>query len=145
MARSLASPPPTGRGHLLRALLEAAAYAVRHNLETMAEAGATIRRLRSSGGGVTDPLWPQIVSDVTGLPQDVRAGEARAAVGAALFAAVAAGAADLVTQWDAEGPRVEPDPALTPVYDDFYGRFRDLALTTAAQAHALAAWQREHA
>ncbi len=84
-----------GRGHLFRALLEAAAYAVRHNLETMAAAGATIRRLRSSGGGVTDPLWPQIVSDVTGLPQDVQAGEGRAAVGAALFAAVAVGAADL--------------------------------------------------
>ena len=39
-----------GRGHLFRALMEAAAYAVRQNLETMHETGATIARLHSSGG-----------------------------------------------------------------------------------------------
>ena len=133
-----------GRGHLFRALLEAAAYAVRHNLETMAEAGATIGRLRSSGGGVTDPLWPQIVSDVTGLPQDVGPGEGRAAVGAALFAAVAGGAADLETRWGGQEREVVPDPSLKPLYDDFYGRFREVTLATAATAHALAAWQRGH-
>ncbi len=65
--------PAHGRGHLFRALLEAAAYAVRHNLETMAEAGATIGRLRSSGGGVTDPLWPQIVSRRDGATAGRRA------------------------------------------------------------------------
>ena len=48
-----------GRGHVFRALLEAAAFAVRHNLETMAEAGATIAVLRSAGGGVAGALWPQ--------------------------------------------------------------------------------------
>ena len=86
-----------GRGHLFRALMEAAAFAVRHNLETMREAGATVARLRSSGGGAAGALWPQIVSDVTGLAQDVRVGPSRAGVGAALLAAVAAGAASLQT------------------------------------------------
>ena len=65
------------RGHVLRALLEATAFAVRHNLETMHEAGATISSLRSGGGGAAHPLWPQIVSDVTGLAQDVRGGSDR--------------------------------------------------------------------
>ena len=77
-----------GRGHLFRALMEAAAFAVRHNLETMREAGATVAALRSSGGGAGGALWPRIVSDVTGVGQDVREGPSRAGVGAALLAAM---------------------------------------------------------
>jgi xylulokinase len=134
-----------GRGHVFRALLEAAAFAVRQNLEVMAEAGATIRRLRGSGGGAGDPLWPVIVSDVTGLPQDVETGAGRAAVGAALFAAVAAGAASLETRWRPPERTVLPDPGVRPLYDDFYVRFRELTLAAAPAAHALAAWQRDHA
>ena len=87
------------RGHVFRALMEAAAFAVRHNLETMRAAGATIASLRSSGGGAAGALWPQIVSDVTGLAQDVRGGPSQAGVGAALLAAVSVGAATLETTW----------------------------------------------
>ena len=130
-----------GRGHLFRALMEAAAFAVRHNLETMREAGATIARLRSSGGGAAGALWPQIVSDVTGLAQDVRVGPSRAGVGAALFAAVAAGAATLQTPWPQPTERVEPDPEAALLYDELYGWFRELAAATRPAAHALAAWQ----
>jgi xylulokinase len=134
-----------GRGHVFRALLEASAFAVRHNLEVMAEAGATIARLLGSGGGATGPLWPQIVSDVTGIAQDVQTGAEGAGVGAALFAAVCAGAADLETRWVGDRRAVLPDASLRQDYDQFYGLFRELALGTAAQAHALAAWQRDHA
>ncbi len=131
-----------GRGHLFRALMEAAAFAVRHNLETMREAGATIAGLRSSGGGVAGALWPQIVSDVTGLGQDVRRGPSRAGVGAALFAAVASGAASLQTRWPQPTERVEPDPEAALLYDELYGRFSELASATRPLAHALAVWQR---
>ena len=133
-----------GRGHVFRALLEAAAFAVRQNLEVMAEAGATIASLRSSGGGATDALWPQIVSDVTGLAQDVRQGSDRAGVGAALFAAIAVGAATLETDWGAPGTQVTPRASLRAMYHDLYERFRELTLATLPQAHALAAWQRDH-
>jgi xylulokinase len=132
-----------GRGHVFRALLEAAAYAVRHNLETMEEAGATIAALRSAGGGVAGALWPRIVSDVTGLAQDVREGPGQAGVGAALLAAVAVGAATLDTTWPQTIVRVEPDPDTTALYDELYGRFRELAAVTRPLAHALAAWQRD--
>ena len=123
--------------------MEAAAFAVRQNLETMREAGATIGRLRSSGGGASAPLWPQIVSDVTGLAQDVREGPSRAGVGAALLAAIAAGAATLQTDWPQPTVRVEPDPSTGALYDEFYGWFRELAVATLPHAHALAAWQRD--
>ena len=132
-----------GRGHLFRAFMEAAAFAVRHNLEAMREAGATVAALRSAGGGVAGALWSQIVSDVTGLEQDVRLGPSRAGAGAALFAAVAAGAASLQTPWPQVTERVRPDPQTALLYDELYARFRELAIATRPLAHALSVWQRE--
>jgi xylulokinase len=134
-----------GRGHLFRALMEAAAFAVRQNVETMREAGASIALLRSSGGGAAGALWPQIVSDVTGLAQDVRAGPSQAGVGAALLAAICVGAATLETSWTQRTTRVEPDREKRVLYDELYGWFRELAAATRPQVHALAAWQRDHA
>jgi xylulokinase len=130
------------RGHVLRALLEATAFAVRQNLETMRDAGATIGSLRSSGGGTSHSLWPQIVSDVTGLAQDVRHGGSGASLGAALFAAVAADAATLDTEWCRPGNAVQPRAELRDDYEELYRDYRRLALATLPQAHALARWQR---
>jgi xylulokinase len=130
------------RGHVTRALLEGAALAVRHNLDVMREAGAHIGALRASGGGARGPLWPQIVSDVTQLPQQGLAETAGAAYGDALLAAIATGAAGLDTVWAAAATRFTPDAALAARYDELYGLYRQLYPATASQAHALAAYQR---
>jgi xylulokinase len=130
------------RGHLFRALLEATAFAVRQDLDTMREAGASVARLRSSGGGASGALWPQIVSDVTGLAQEVRHGESGAGIGAAFFAAVAVGAAALADTWGVAAHTVEPHAALREPYDELYLQYRELARATLPQAHALAGWQR---
>jgi xylulokinase len=129
------------RGHLTRALLEGAALAVRHNLDVMRTAGARIGALRASGGGTRGRLWPQIVSDVTQLPQQGLAETTGAAYGDALFAAIAVGAAGLDTVWAAEGHRFAPDPDVAGLYDELYGLYRQLYPATASQAHALAALQ----
>jgi hypothetical protein len=113
--------------------------------DTVREAGASIALLRSSGGGAAGALWPQIVSDVTGLAQDVRAGPSQAGVGAALLAAICVGAATLETSWTQRTTRVEPDREKRVLYDELYGWFRELAAATRPQVHALAAWQRDHA
>jgi xylulokinase len=131
------------RGHVFRALLEATAFAVRQDLETMRDAGATIGRLRSSGGGTSRALWRQIVSDVTGLGQEVRHGAWGASVGAAFLAAVAIGAATLAGAWPGEAVAVEPREELRETYDELYAQYRELAQATLPQAHALARWQRE--
>jgi len=49
------------RGDLYRAALEATAFGVRHNIETMTSAGAAIDRVVAVGGGAQGELWPQIV------------------------------------------------------------------------------------
>src|SRR2546426_5458009 len=46
-----------GRGHLYRAMLEGTAFALRHNLEAMAEAGGGPRRLVAVGGGTRGGPW----------------------------------------------------------------------------------------
>ena len=60
-----------GRGRLYWAVLEATAYGVRHIFEFMREAGRVGERLVAVGGGTKGGLWTEIVSDVTGRPQDL--------------------------------------------------------------------------
>jgi xylulokinase len=110
----------------------------------MREAGATVARLLSSGGGAGGALWPQIVSDVTGLEQEVREGPSRAGVGAALLAAVAVGAANLETKWPQPAVSVVPHPETAPSYEESYGWFRELAVATRPLAHALGVWRRDN-
>lgn len=80
-----------GRGHLYRALLEATAFGVRHNLEVIADAGGNPRRLVAVGGGTRGGLWAQIVSDVTSRDQDVPVSTIGASYGDARLAGAAAG------------------------------------------------------
>ena len=79
------------RADLYRSCLEGIAYGLRHNIEVMGEADAAPERLIAIGGGAQDALWPQICSDVTGLPQDLPQQTIGAAYGDAYIAGMAAG------------------------------------------------------
>lgn len=129
------------RGDLYRAALEATALGVRHNVEAIRAAGGTIERVVAVGGGTQGHLWLQVVSDVTGLTQEVRAVTIGASYGAAFLAARATGTADIDT-WNPVVRRVEPDASLAAGYDELYALYRELYPATAAVAHALAERQR---
>ncbi len=130
-----------GRGHLYRALLEATAFGVRHNLETIELAGGRIGRLVAVGGGTRGGLWTQIVSDASGRPQDVPELTIGAAYGDALLAGVATDVAALDAPWNPAAATVEPDRAHRETYDALYAVYRDLYPATRAQAHRLAELQ----
>jgi len=130
------------RGDLYRATLEATAYAVRHNIEVLREAGVEVRELVGAGGGLLRRLWPTIVSDVTGLPQTVPSVTIGACYGSAFLAAgLVAGPGDGVdlTAWNPPAARIEPDPAATAAYEPGYRDYRDLYEATKAVVHRLAA------
>ncbi len=128
-----------GRGHLFRSLLEGAAFGVRHNLETMAAAGAPPTRLIAVGGAAHDPLWRQIISDVTGREQELPEILTGAAYGDALLAARAAGLVGEDTLWNRTADRVRPgDTAVGAVYDRLYETYLDLYPASADAVHALA-------
>jgi xylulokinase len=79
------------RGHMIRASLEGAAFALRHNLEVAESAGARVERLRAMGGAANSRLWTQIKADITGKPIDVPSSDTATTLGAAMLAGVATG------------------------------------------------------
>lgn len=81
-----------GRGHMVRALMEGVAYAMRDSLEIIRSLGVPVRQIRASGGGSRSPLWRQIQSDVFGQKVVSIQAEQGPAYGVALLAAVGAGA-----------------------------------------------------
>jgi xylulokinase len=130
------------KGHLYRASLEGTAYGVRHNLETMAAMGAPPRRLVAVGGGARNPLWLQIVSDATGLPQDVPERTIGASYGDAFMAGIATGLIPnpdaLDRDWVTLSMRLQPNADLRPVYDAYYDVYRGLYEAAKDELHALA-------
>ncbi|MCC7371241.1 MAG: FGGY-family carbohydrate kinase [Chloroflexi bacterium] len=130
-----------GRGHLYRALLEASGYGVRHIMDTLRAAAAHPRRLVAVGGGTQGDLWPQIVSDILGQPQEIPRETIGAAYGDALLAAIAAGLADQHTRWNQPAATIEPNGQHTATYDRLYEVYRSLYPATREQMHQLAAFQ----
>ncbi|MDX3098357.1 FGGY family carbohydrate kinase [Streptomyces sp. ME19-03-3] len=133
------------RGDLYRAALEATAHGVRHNIEAMRRAGAAIERVVAVGGGTRGGLWTQIVSDVTGLPQDVPTITVGAAYGAARLAATRLAGRAATAAWNPVRERRVPDPSANAAYGRLHGLYRDLYPATRDAVHALARLQREAA
>lgn len=126
------------RAHLFRALLESTALGCRHNLETFVDAGASLARVVAVGGGTASPLWLQVVSDVTGLAQDVPKVTIGAAYGDALLGAVATGLAGPSDNWARVDHTVEPDEIANKKYQELFELYLDAYLTTAPISHRLA-------
>jgi xylulokinase len=126
------------RGELYAALLESTAFGVRHNLESMEAAGARPDAIVAVGGGTRGGLWTQIVSDVTGRVQGVPRESIGASYGDAVLGAIGLGAASEETRWNSISEWVQPDERNCGLYDELYGLYRELYLTTQRCTHALA-------
>ncbi|MFG2881907.1 FGGY-family carbohydrate kinase [Streptomyces sp. NPDC048297] len=128
------------RADLYRAALEATGFGVRHNIEVIEEAGGDIRRVVAVGGGTQGALWTQIVSDITGLPQELRTITVGAAYGDALLAAQLVSDARL-DDWNPVRETVHPRSELADRYDELYALYRRMYRETAETVHALATSQ----
>ncbi|MGC8837079.1 MAG: xylulokinase [Anaerolineae bacterium] len=116
-----------GRGHLARAILEGAAYALRSIVESMQRAGCETVEIRAVGGGARSQLARQIRADVTGIPVVTVSTVETAALGAALLAAVGSGLGGTLEEVAGRTvrvvERVEPTPGNRAVYDQAYRSF----------------------
>jgi xylulokinase len=119
-----------GRGHLVRAILEASALAIRHVAEPMLEAGVTVSAMRACGGPARSETWNQIKADVTGFPVLVPAVLETAVLGSAILGAVGVGACpDVLTAVRAMTRmerRLEPRPEWQATYDRAYATYTGL-------------------
>jgi xylulokinase len=124
------------RGHLYRAALEGIACGARHNLETLADESP--RRVVAVGGGTRRGLWAQIISDVTGLEQELPAQTLGAAYGDALLAAEGAGVSAQAASWAKVARTVSPQPKNAAPYQRLYALYREMHTATASIQHQLA-------
>jgi xylulokinase len=118
------------RAHLIRAMLEASAFALRDILTAMRGAGLAISGITAVGGGANSRLWRQIKADATGLPVRVPRNLETTAAGAAVLAATGAGihpgVAEAVKAMVAYQPEEQqPNPKCRNAYDDAYQRYRE--------------------
>ncbi|CAA9400082.1 MAG: Carbohydrate kinase, FGGY family [uncultured Quadrisphaera sp.] len=133
------------RAHLFRAAYEGIACGVRQVIDLLDASAAPPRRLVAVGGGTQGDLWTQIVSDVTGLPQDLPEQGIGASYGDALLAATGTGLVPPDTQWARVARTVEPDPARREVYDGLLQSYAELYPATRTIVHRMARLQEEGA
>src|SRR6058998_776619 len=116
------------RAHMTRAVLEGVCFALRDSLEILKELGLAPAVLLLTGGGAKNAFIRQLQADVFGLPVTTVNREEGGAYGAALLAAVGAGAfPDLQTAVQrtlARRPPAPPNPDIHRAYEEVYDRFR---------------------
>jgi xylulokinase len=129
----------TDRGALYLGLLQGIAYATRANLEAMRTLGAPIRRVVAVGGGTADPLLLQLVSDATGLDQQIPRDTVGASRGDALIAGLASGLIqpDAVARWMSVDRTIRPRPKSRAAHDRRYRAFGELYRATRSIVHGL--------
>ena len=130
-----------GRGHLARAMLEGAAFALRHVAEPILASGIEVREMVVSGGTAATHLWSQVKADITGFPVAIPVVAETATLGAAVLAVLGLGAyPDAPAAMGAMvriAERIEPRGELRPRYDALYGVYRELYPATRDLVHRL--------
>ncbi len=132
------------RAHLTRAILEGVAFSMRDCLGLFADAGlGAVEQVRVAGGGARSALWRRILASVLEVELVTLNSTEGAAYGAALLAAVGAGAWPNVPAACAAAIAVtgrdQPDPAWSRVYADLYPRYRALYPALRSEFAALSA------
>jgi xylulokinase len=131
------------RAHLTRAVLEGVCFAMRDSVEILRELGLSPAELLLTGGGARSPFVRRLQAEVYGLPVATVNREEGPAYGAALLAAVGAGAfPDLAAAARAtlvRSPGEAPDPAAHAAYAAAYARFRSLGAAAPAGVRRAAA------
>ena len=114
-----------GRGHIVRAVLEGVAFALRDIQDSLGERGWRVDRLMVTGGGARHPLWRSIVAGALG--RDVTYARGDSNLGAAVVLSVALGLHDdfasavkAMIRDEVETAR-ETEPA---AYQEAYARYR---------------------
>ena len=136
-----------GRGHLVRAMMEGTAFALQHNLEVAAAAGAEVATMVTVGGAGNSRVWTQIKCDVTGKPIEVARSDTATTLGAAMLAGVGVG---LYPDFDTAVRRCvrltrrqEPNPGTAEIYRRSYDLYRKLYPALHPYMDEVAGWKEE--
>jgi xylulokinase len=118
----------TSQGAIVRALLEGAAYAVRHNVEEIGRSGTRIERMRAVGGGAQSDLWLRIKASVLNMALELPETSLGAPLGNAVlvYGALQQTRAyeDMLQGLVRPKRRIDPVPEWVEEYNRMYGLFR---------------------
>ena len=119
----------TGPEHIFRALVEGTAFGARKITDNFRKYGLDINIIHAAGGiAEKNPFVMQLYADVLDIDIKISASPQAAALGAAIFGAVAGGAYDSVTEAANHMGKLKdivykPDPENRAVYDALYEEF----------------------
>lgn len=116
------------RADMTQAVLEGVAYGLRDGLEIARASGIRVTHSKICGGGAKSPLWRRILANVLNLSLERLENDEGPALGAAILAAVGAGAfpdvASACARMVLPGKTEYPEPELVAKYEGGYARFR---------------------
>lgn len=117
----------TGRGEIIRAVLEGTVYHLKLILDVLIENGAVFDEVRLIGGGGRSGLLRKLMADIWGVPVvPMRYLEEASSLGAALAGLVGIGARPSMEEAVSlvrKGEQVAPDPAAHQRYQRYYPLF----------------------
>ena len=118
------------RAHMIRAVMEGTAYALRHNIETAHHAGGEVHLMRAMGGSANSLVWTQIKSDVTGKEMEVPSSDTATGLGAAILAGMGCGLYATFEEAVSRTVHVRrthtPNPDNRAVYEAGYSNYLEL-------------------
>ena len=122
-----------GRAHMTRAVMEGVSFALKDSLSLITALGVNSFGAVAVGGGAGSPTWLQMLSDVLELPIRTVGPSAGAPLGAAMLAAVGAGAFTSAVEvggaWLTDLDSLEPVASVHGVKEKYavaYERYRAL-------------------
>ncbi|SEM42372.1 Ribulose kinase [Gemmobacter aquatilis] len=135
-----------GTADITRALMESVCFGTRNILARLAEGGVAVETMTIAGGTVRSPFWLQMHADTANVPLIVPEVTEATAFGAAITAAVGAGAYAALPEAAAVMVRaarvIEPDAARHRQYEDLFGYYRDTHTALRPLMHRMADRQR---
>lgn len=119
-----------GLGEICRSVMEGVTYSLRDTIEILREFDVQVNEVRASGGGAKSALWRQMQADIFNAAVVTTNLEEGPSAGAAILAAVGAGAFNSVGEaCDAivkMVSRTDPIEKNVQLYEEFYQTYRSL-------------------
>lgn len=118
------------KGHIVRAMMEAVAYALYDNFRLIREAGLKLNLpLVLNEGGAVSKLWRQIITDVFNVPTVLVKRRTGAPFGDAILAGVATGVFrdfSIAKEWAEYIDRMEPNQENHELYMRYFALYKRL-------------------
>jgi sugar (pentulose or hexulose) kinase len=119
-----------GKGHIVRAMMEAVAFAMYDSFRLIQEAGLPVRYpMVLNEGGAVSRLWRKIIADVFDVPLVLAKRRAGAPFGDAILAGVAVGVFEgfsVARDWFEAIEPIEPDAAAHARYLELFWLYKSV-------------------